>query len=89
MAAISEAFEWAANPEAPSCRPAGLPVALLETRACPRLMQFVFNDHAKQYGWGKESGARLQFSWDTIAEANELKKDYDYKQVIDTSAVPK
>ena len=32
---------------------------------------------------------RLKFSWDTIAEANELKKDYDYKQAVDTSAVPK
>ena len=29
---------------ASACRPAVLPVSLLDTRACPKLMQFVFND---------------------------------------------
>jgi peptidoglycan/LPS O-acetylase OafA/YrhL len=29
---------------ASSCRPAILPTSLLDTRACPKLMQFVFND---------------------------------------------
>jgi peptidoglycan/LPS O-acetylase OafA/YrhL len=29
---------------ASTCRPAVLPVTLLDTRACPKLMQFVFND---------------------------------------------
>lgn len=29
---------------ASACRPAVVPAALLDTRACPRLMQFVFND---------------------------------------------
>src|SRR5258708_20558041 len=27
-----------------ACRPAVTPISLLDTRACPRLMQFVFND---------------------------------------------
>ena len=58
--------------------------------ACKAVMAFVFNDHSKEFGWGKESPERLKFSWDTIAEANELKKDYDYKQAIDTeSPLPK
>ena len=29
---------------ASACRPAVMPIALLDTRACPRLMQFVFDD---------------------------------------------
>ena len=29
---------------ASTCRPAVLPLTRLHTRACPRLMQFVFND---------------------------------------------
>ena len=29
---------------ASACRPAVMPVSLLDTRACPKLMQFVFND---------------------------------------------
>ena len=51
-------------------------------------MKFVFTDHSKEFGWGKDSPERLKFSWDTIAESQELKKDWDYKQAIDTSLVP-
>ena len=29
---------------ASACRPAVMPVSRLDTRACPKLMQFVFND---------------------------------------------
>src|SRR5260221_4005971 len=32
------------QPTAGACRPAVTPISLLDTRACPRLMQFVFND---------------------------------------------
>ena len=52
-------------------------------------MAFVFNDHSKEFGFGKESAERLKFSWETIAEANELKKDFDYKTTIDTSLLTK
>ena len=51
-------------------------------------MKFVFNDHSKEFGFGKESPERLKFSWETIADSQELKKDWDYKQAIDTSLLP-
>ena len=53
------------------------------------VMKFVFNDHSKEFGWGKESPERLKFSWETIASANELKPEFDYKTAIDTSKVTK
>jgi hypothetical protein len=52
-------------------------------------LTFVYNDHSQQYGWGKESPERLDFTWKAIAEAQELKPDWDYKQAIDTSLVEK
>jgi NitT/TauT family transport system substrate-binding protein len=50
-------------------------------------MAFVFNDHSQQFGWGKESPERLDFTWKAVADAQELKPDWDYKQAIDTSLV--
>ena len=47
------------------------------------------NPFTVSFGWGKESPDRLKFSWETIATANELKADYDYKTAIDTSKVAK
>ena len=92
LAATKEAFEWAnANPEeACKLHVARFPEVELDDcmGSVRAVMPFVFNDHSKEAGWGKESADRLKFSWDTIAEANELKKDYDYKQAIDTKLVP-
>lgn len=93
LAASKEAFEWAAaNPEE-ACKLHVQRFPEVELDDCmgsvKAVMKFVFNDHSKASGWGKENAERLKFSWDIIAEANELKKDYDYKQAIDTSAVPK
>jgi hypothetical protein len=50
---------------------------------------FVFNDHTKEFGWGKEGSERLKFTWDVVAESQELKKDWDYKQALDTRFVAK
>jgi NitT/TauT family transport system substrate-binding protein len=52
-------------------------------------LTFVYNDHTQQFGWGKESAERLAFTWKAVADAQELKADWDYKQAIDTSLVEK
>jgi NitT/TauT family transport system substrate-binding protein len=46
---------------------------------------FVFNDHTKQFGWGKESPERLAFTWKAVADAQELDPNWDPKQAVDTS----
>ena len=52
-------------------------------------LTFVYNEHTQQFGWGKEGSERLDFTWKAIAEAQELKPDWNYKQAIDTSLVEK
>ena len=93
LAATKEAFEWAAaNPEE-ACKLHVVRFPEVELDDCmgsvKAVMKFVFNDHAKEFGWGKESPDRLKFSWETIATANELKPGFDYKTAIDTSKVSK
>lgn len=93
LAATKEAFEWAAaNPEeACKLHVARFPEVELDDcmGSVKAVMKFVFNDHSKEFGWGKESPDRLKFSWETIATANELKPEFDYKTAIDTSKVGK
>ena len=93
LAATKEAFEWAAaNPEeACKLHVARFPEVELDDcmGSVKAVMKFVFNDHSKEFGWGKESPERLKFSWETIATANELKPEFDYKTAIDTSKVTK
>jgi NitT/TauT family transport system substrate-binding protein len=93
LAATKEAFEWAAaNPEE-ACKLHVVRFPEVELDDCmgsvKAVMKFVFNDHSKEFGWGKESPDRLKFSWETIATANELKPEFDYKTAIDTSKVAK
>lgn len=93
LAATKEAFEWAAaNPEeACKLHVARFPEVELDDcmGSVKAVMKFVFNDHTKEFGWGKESPERLKFSWETIATANELKPEFDYNAAIDTSKVAK
>jgi peptidoglycan/LPS O-acetylase OafA/YrhL len=60
---------------ASACRPAVVPVALLDTRACPKLMQFVFNDFLASTkvdkvllaaSWKDEDIAGLSATLDTL-----------------------
>jgi hypothetical protein len=53
------------------------------------VMAFVFNEHTQQFGFGREGEERLKFTWDVVAESQELKKDWNFKQAINTSLLPK
>lgn len=93
LAATKEVFEWARDNPDEACKlhverfpEVQLDDCLASVRA---VMPFVFNAHSKEFGFGKEGADRLKFSWATIASANDLKPDFDYKQAIDTSLVPK
>lgn len=93
LAANKEAFEWARDNPEEACKlhTARLPEVEMDDclNSVKATMAFVFNDHSREFGWGRESPERLKFSWETIASANELNKDYDYKQAVDTSSTPK
>ena len=92
LAANKEAFEWARDNPEEACKLHVARFPEVELDDCmgsvKAVMSFVFTDHTKEYGWGNTSPERLKFSWETIADSQELKKDWDYKQTIDTSMVP-
>ena len=92
LAASKEAFEWARDNPEEACKlhVARFPEVELDdcVHSVKAVMGFVFNEHSKEYGWGYTSPERLKFSWETIADSQELKKDWDYKQGIDTSLLP-
>ena len=92
LKAVRRSFEWAkANPEE-ACKAhiQKVPEVALDdcTHSVEAVMSFVFTDHEAQYGFGKESPERLAFTYQAVAEAQELDPKWDYKQAIDTSLVP-
>lgn len=92
LAASKEAFEWARDNPEEACKlhVARFPEVELDdcTHSLSEVMKFMFNDHSKEFGWGKESPERLKFTWDMVAESQDLKKDWDYKQAVDTNLLP-
>ena len=93
LRAIKKTFEFARDNPEETCKlhvekipEVALDDCLGSVRAT---LTFVYNDHSQQYGWGKESPERLDFTWKAIAEAQELDAKWDYKQAIDTSLVEK
>jgi NitT/TauT family transport system substrate-binding protein len=93
LRAIKKTFEFARDNPEETCKlhvekipEVALDDCLGSVRAT---LTFVYNDHTEKFGWGKESPERLDFTWKAIAEAQELKPDWDYKQAIDTSLVEK
>ena len=92
LKAIRRSFEWAkANPEE-ACKlhiKKNPEVALDDcTHSVQAVMTFVFTDHEAKYGFGKESPERLAATFDAVAEAQEIPKTWDPRQMIDTSLLP-
>ena len=51
-------------------------------------MTFVFNDHSSATGLGRHDPARLAFTYEVVADAQDLPGDWDYRQVVDHRFVP-
>ena len=51
-------------------------------------MTFVFNDHSDATGLGRHDPDRLAFTYEIVADAQELAGDWDYSQVVDHRFVP-
>ncbi len=93
LRAIKKTFEFARDNPEETCKlhVEKIPEVALDDclGSVKATLTFVYNDHSQQYGWGKESPERLDFTWKAIAEAQELDAKWDYKQAIDTSLVEK
>lgn len=51
-------------------------------------MGFVFNDHSQKTGLGRFDDERLKFTWQVVAESQELDPKFDYRQAVDTHLLP-
>ena len=94
LRASKETFEWAQAtiPRRPaSCTSQRFPEVELDDcmGSVRAVMAFVFNDHSNSSAGARRAPSGSKFTWKAIAEANELKPDWDYKQAIDTSLVAK
>src|SRR5437588_961312 len=92
LKAVKRSFDWArANPEE-ACKMhiQKVPEVALDdcVHSVQAVMTFVYTDHAQKYGWGKESPERLAFTWQAVAESQDLDPKWDTKQAFDTSLVP-
>jgi NitT/TauT family transport system substrate-binding protein len=92
LKAVKRSFEWARDNPEETCKlhiqkvpEVALDDCLGSLRAT---LDFVFTDHEKQYGWGKAAPDRLAFTWQVVAESQELDPKWDPMQAIDTSLVP-
>jgi NitT/TauT family transport system substrate-binding protein len=92
LKAVKRSFDWArANPEE-ACKAhiQKVPEVALDdcVHSVMAVMDFVYSDHEKKFGWGKESPERLAVTWQAIAESQDLDAKWDPRQAFDTSLVP-
>lgn len=92
LAAIQESFLWARdNPEeACELHVERVPEVALDDclGSLAATLEFVFNEHQEATGFGHFDPERLAFTWEVVAEAQELDPTWDPQQAVDTSLVP-
>lgn len=92
LAATQNAFKWAReNPEeACELHVERVPEVPLDDciGSVKATLGFVFNEHSEQTGLGLYDPDRLAFTWDAVAESQELDKSWDPTQAVDVSLVP-
>jgi NitT/TauT family transport system substrate-binding protein len=92
LRAVKRSFDWArANPEE-ACKAhiQKVPEVALDdcVHSVGAVMDFVYTDHEKQFGWGRISPERLATTWQAIAESQDLDPKWDPNQAFDTSLLP-
>ncbi|WP_341912239.1 ABC transporter substrate-binding protein [Ferrovibrio terrae] len=93
LLATRKAYEWAnANPEE-ACKAHVEKVPEVALDDCigsvKATTKFVFTDYNKATGYGKETAERLNFTWQVVAESQNLDKSWNPAQAVDTSLLTK
>jgi NitT/TauT family transport system substrate-binding protein len=87
-----KSFEWARDNPQEACKLHVQKVPEVELDDClgslRATLTYVFNDHEKKFGWGATSPERLDATWASVAEAQELDKKWDPKLAFDTRLLP-
>lgn len=92
LTATHNAFKWAKeNPEeACAMHVERVPEVAMDDcmGSLAATLGFVFNDHSDGTGLGKFDSERLAFTWNVVAEAQELDAGWDPAEAIDVSLLP-
>ncbi len=87
--AVHESFEWARdNPEeACTLHVERVPEVAMDDcmGSLSATLDFVFNEHSEATGLGQYDPERLAFTWQVVADAQELDPEWDPMQAVDTS----
>ena len=93
LRATKKAFEWARDNSAETCKLHVQKVPEVAMDDClgslRATLEFVFGEHSKKYGWGKEAPDRLAFTWQVVAESQSLDPKWDPRQAVDTTLLPR
>lgn len=88
----SNAFTWANENQEQACRMHVQRNPEVELDDCQgslrATMTYVFNDHQRQTGLGRQDAARLRFTWEQIAASQQLDAGWNYAQAVDLSFLP-
>lgn len=89
LRASQRVFEWARDNPEEACKLHVQKVPEVPFDDClgsvKATLSFVWTDHSRRLGYGKEDPERLAFTWEVVAESQELDRKWDPKQAIDTS----
>jgi NitT/TauT family transport system substrate-binding protein len=87
-----KSFEWARDNPQEACKLHVQKVPEVEFDDCMGSLRaaltYVFNDHQKNFGFGRTSPERLTATWAAVADAQELDKNWDAGQAFDTRFLP-
>ena len=92
LLANRNAMEWARDNREEACRLHVERVPEVAPDDCMgslnATMTFVYNDHSASTGLGRHDPERLAFTYEVVADAQDLDSAWDYRQAVDHSHVP-
>jgi NitT/TauT family transport system substrate-binding protein len=92
LRAVKKAFDWARDNPEEACKLhiQKVPEVALDdcVHSVKAVMDFVYTDHEKKFGWGRVSPERLATTYEAVAEAQNLDPKWDPNQAFDTSLLP-
>jgi NitT/TauT family transport system substrate-binding protein len=92
LRAAKRTFEWARDNPEEACKLHVQKVPEVDLDDCmgslKATLAFVFNDQEKKYGFGRESPERFAFTWQAVADAQELDRKWNPAQALDTRFLP-
>lgn len=92
LAGAWDSFKWAKDNQPEACELHVKKNPEVDVDDCKgsvkATMGFVFNEHSNATGFGRFEAERLKYTWEVVAASQDLPKDWDYTQVVDTSLLP-